>query len=83
MWAIKKYNYFVKAALYIDAVKQQIPDSDPDFIYVFVEDADAAYVELRDCGARISKPPEDYAYGMRDFDVTDLDGNSIVFGSPG
>ena len=31
-------------------------------------------------GARVIKPPADYAYGMRDFDVTDLDGNRITFG---
>jgi hypothetical protein len=28
----------------------------------------------------VLKPPQDYAYGMRDFDVADLDGNQLTFG---
>jgi hypothetical protein len=31
-------------------------------------------------GAKVLKPPQDYAYGMRDFDVVDLDGNQLTFG---
>jgi uncharacterized glyoxalase superfamily protein PhnB len=31
-------------------------------------------------GANVVKPPEDYAYGMRDFDITDPDGNQLTFG---
>ena len=27
-----------------------------------------------------NKPPQDYDYGMRDFDVVGLDGNQIFFG---
>ena len=30
--------------------------------------------------ATVLKAPQDYAYGMRDFDITDLDGNQITFG---
>jgi uncharacterized glyoxalase superfamily protein PhnB len=48
---------------------------------VFVGSADAIHRELVERGARILKPPASYAYGMRDFDVLDLDGNRIVFGS--
>lgn len=48
---------------------------------VFVSSADAIYAELRERGARIRKPPATYPYGMRDFDVEDLDGNVLVFGS--
>lgn len=47
---------------------------------IFVEDVDAVHAELGSRGARVVKPPQDYAYGMRDFDVTDLDGNQLVFG---
>lgn len=47
---------------------------------VFVNDVDAVHGELKARGARVVKPPADYAYGMRDFDVTDLDGNRITFG---
>jgi uncharacterized glyoxalase superfamily protein PhnB len=41
---------------------------------------DALHAELVGRGAKVVKPPQDYAYGMRDFDVLDLDGNEIVFG---
>jgi catechol 2,3-dioxygenase-like lactoylglutathione lyase family enzyme len=30
--------------------------------------------------ARVLKAPKDYDYGLRDFDVADLDGNMIFFG---
>jgi catechol 2,3-dioxygenase-like lactoylglutathione lyase family enzyme len=49
-------------------------------ICVFVKDVDALHAELLARGARILKPPQDYAYGMRDFDVLDPDGNQLVFG---
>jgi predicted enzyme related to lactoylglutathione lyase len=49
-------------------------------IYVFVTDVDALHRELRSRGAKIVNGPRDYPYGMRDFDVEDLDGNSLCFG---
>ena len=50
-------------------------------IYVFVADVDALYSELRSRGAKIANEPRDYPYGMRDFDVYDLDGNALCFGT--
>jgi uncharacterized glyoxalase superfamily protein PhnB len=44
-------------------------------------DVDAVYAELAARGARIVKPPQDYDYGMRDFDLIDLDGNQLTFGT--
>jgi catechol 2,3-dioxygenase-like lactoylglutathione lyase family enzyme len=49
-------------------------------IAVFVRDVDALHDELIARGAKVLKPPQDYAYGMRDFDVADLDGNQLTFG---
>jgi uncharacterized glyoxalase superfamily protein PhnB len=49
-------------------------------IAIFVRDVDAVHAELAARGANIVKPPQDYDYGMRDFDVLDLDGNQLVFG---
>ena len=49
-------------------------------IYIFVTDVDALYQELKSRGARTVKEPTDYPYGMRDFDVHDLDGNQLSFG---
>jgi len=49
-------------------------------ICVFVQDVDAIYAEFFERGAKVIKPPQDYDYGMRDFDVIDLDGNRLIFG---
>ena len=49
-------------------------------INVFVDDVDALYDELKSRGARTLNEPKDYPYGMRDFDVEDLDGNRFCFG---
>jgi uncharacterized glyoxalase superfamily protein PhnB len=49
-------------------------------ICVFVTDVDRVYTELVERGAKVIKPPQDYDYGMRDFDIVDLDGNHLTFG---
>jgi catechol 2,3-dioxygenase-like lactoylglutathione lyase family enzyme len=49
-------------------------------ICIFVRDVDALHRELAARGAQIDKPPQDYAYGMREFNVSDLDGNQMFFG---
>jgi catechol 2,3-dioxygenase-like lactoylglutathione lyase family enzyme len=49
-------------------------------ICVFVRHVDSVYAELAARGANVIKPPQNYDYGMRDFDVVDLDGNQLTFG---
>ena len=49
-------------------------------IYIFVTGVDALYQELTARGAKARHAPKDYPYGMRDFDLTDLDGNQLTFG---
>jgi uncharacterized glyoxalase superfamily protein PhnB len=49
-------------------------------ICVFVKDVDSVHAELVARGAKVIKPPQNYDYGMRDFDVVDLDGNHLTFG---
>jgi catechol 2,3-dioxygenase-like lactoylglutathione lyase family enzyme len=49
-------------------------------ICVFVRDVDHVHADLLLRGANVIKAPQDYAYGMRDFDVVDLDGNQLTFG---
>jgi len=49
-------------------------------VNVFVTDVDALYQELKARCARTLNEPKDYPYGMRDFDITDLDGNQLCFG---
>ena len=50
-------------------------------ICVFVDDVDGIHAELAARGAHVLKPPQDYDYGMRDFDVLDPDGNQLTFGT--
>jgi hypothetical protein len=47
---------------------------------VFVNDVDSVHDELAGRGAKVIKAPQNYDYGMRDFDVIDLDGNHLTFG---
>ena len=49
-------------------------------ICVFVKNVDGVYAELAARGAKAIRPPQNYDYGMRDFDVIDLDGNQLTFG---
>ena len=49
-------------------------------VNIFVTDVEALYEELKSRGARAINGPKDYPYGMRDFDVLDLDGNHLCFG---
>lgn len=51
-------------------------------VSIFVDDVDALHADLLRRGARIQSEPKDQNYGIRDFDVTDLDGNMIYFGKP-
>ena len=56
------------------------PNANHGALNVFVTDVDALYHELQSKGARTVKEPKDYPYGMRDFDIHDLDGNQLCFG---
>lgn len=47
---------------------------------ILVDDVDALHADLKKRGAKVLKEPKDYDYGLRDFDVADLDGNVIFFG---
>jgi len=49
-------------------------------ICVFVTDVDRLYADLVARGAKLINTPQDRDYGMRDFDLIDLDGNQLTFG---
>jgi catechol 2,3-dioxygenase-like lactoylglutathione lyase family enzyme len=49
-------------------------------VSIIVDDVDALHADLMKRGAKVLKAPQDYDYGLRDFDVVDLDGNMIFFG---
>ena len=48
--------------------------------YLHVKGLAALFQELQDRGANITRPIEDTVYGMREFEVTDPDGNVLCFG---
>jgi len=50
-------------------------------INVFVTGVDTLYQELKSKGVRTMEEPADRPYGMRDFDINDLDGISSASGS--
>jgi uncharacterized glyoxalase superfamily protein PhnB len=49
---------------------------------VYVANADALYEELRARGAKVQGPPVSHPWGLRDFQVLDLEGNRITFAQP-
>ena len=49
-------------------------------VSIFVDDVDGLHADLQKRGAKILKAPANYDYGLRDFDVADLDGNMLFFG---
>lgn len=52
----------------------------PCSLYIFVTHVDAVYAEYNAKGLRIFAPPEDTQYGMREFELSDLNGHFLTFG---
>jgi predicted enzyme related to lactoylglutathione lyase len=50
--------------------------------YVYIEDADALFAEIRAKGANVEGEPVSHPCCLRDFHVLDLEGNRITFGQP-
>lgn len=51
------------------------------FAYVTVDDVDALYEELVGRGAKVTAPPEDKPWGMREFALRTPDGHRMTFGA--
>jgi uncharacterized glyoxalase superfamily protein PhnB len=51
----------------------------PADVNFFVSDVDALYTQFKAKGATIESPPADQPYGVRDFQVTDLNGYMLRF----
>jgi uncharacterized glyoxalase superfamily protein PhnB len=47
--------------------------------WVFAQDIDATYNELKSLGANIVEPLESKPWGLRQFTVEDIDGNRFYF----
>jgi catechol 2,3-dioxygenase-like lactoylglutathione lyase family enzyme len=54
----------------------------PGSAFVHVQDALALWKRLRSADVVSIGPVEEHDYGLREFVVTDLDGNRVRFGSP-
>jgi len=52
---------------------------EPAVNWVFAENIDATYQELRASGSKIVQPLERKPWGLRQFTVEDLDGNRFYF----
>ena len=48
--------------------------------YIFCDEIDSYFSDLKAKGATIKSEPRNYDYGMRDFVAVDPDGNHIGFG---
>ncbi|HEX8372403.1 MAG TPA: VOC family protein [Chthoniobacterales bacterium] len=48
--------------------------------YIFCDEVDSYYAEIKAKGATIKAEPRNYDYGMRDFETVDPDGNHLGFG---
>jgi uncharacterized glyoxalase superfamily protein PhnB len=48
--------------------------------YVFCDDVDGYFREVKQKGATIKYAPGDTSYGMREFMLADLDGHHLAFG---
>ena len=59
--------------------RRRDPPFDPAVHWVFADDIDATYDELRSSGANIVEPLETKPWGLRQFTVDDLDGNRFYF----
>ena len=61
-------------------LEQGTPGPQGCSVYFVVDDADALCEFQRANGVEIIVPPEDRAYGLRDYSVRDLDGYRLSFG---
>jgi uncharacterized glyoxalase superfamily protein PhnB len=52
---------------------------EPAVHWVFAEDIDATYDELKSLGANIVEPLEKKPWGLRQFTIEDIDGNRFYF----
>jgi predicted enzyme related to lactoylglutathione lyase len=59
--------------------RKRTPPFEAAVHWVFADDIDGTYDELRSSGAKIVEPLETKPWGLRQFTVEDLDGNRFYF----
>jgi len=60
-------------------LRRRKPPFEPAVHWVFAEDIEKSYEELKSLGAKIVDPLEKKPWGLRQFTVEDLDGNVFYF----
>ena len=60
-------------------LRKKTPPFEAAVHWVFAEDIEATYDELKSSGAKIVEPLEKKPWGLRQFTVEDLDGNRFYF----
>ena len=48
--------------------------------YIFCDEVDSYFAEIKKRGAKVKYAPENAPYGMREFMIADLDGHHLAFG---
>lgn len=56
--------------------------SSSNWMMVFHPDVDTLHAEMSAAGAHVTEPVRNMPWGVREFHVRDLDGNTIRFGGP-
>ena len=70
-----------KSTLFVDAWNGPPGESEGGWqAYIHVDGVDTVADVLKGAGAPITRPLENTVYGMREFEVTDPDGNVLCFG---
>lgn len=59
--------------------RRREPPFEPAVHWVFADDIDATYAEMKSSGANIVEPLEQKPWGLRQFTIDDLDGNRFQF----
>ncbi len=67
-------------AVSIHFVKSDAEDIQPRQLYIFCHDVDLIHSDFKSKGVQTMTEPVDTDYQMRDFDLTDPDGNQLTFG---
>ena len=60
-------------------LRKRAPPFEPAVHWIFAEDIEKTFEELKALGANIVEPLEMKPWGLRQFTVTDLDGNVFYF----
>lgn len=68
------------AQLHLTSFKDGVVGTWTSTVYVFVDDVDALYAELRAKRISTMQPPVDQSWGTREIGVRDSDRNVITFG---